>query len=42
MVVYEGRIVETAATEALFAAPGHPYTQRLLAASMGNPLSLGA
>ncbi len=32
-VVRAGRLVETAATDALFAAPQHPYTQRLLAAT---------
>ena len=32
MVMYDGRIVETAAREALFATPMHPYTRALLAA----------
>ena len=29
-IMYLGRIVETAATEALFADPNHPYTRALL------------
>lgn len=32
-VMYRGRIVEMATRDALFAAPGHPYTQLLLAAA---------
>jgi peptide/nickel transport system ATP-binding protein len=30
VVMYLGRVVETASTEALFAAPNHPYTRALL------------
>lgn len=32
-VLYRGRIVEIASTEALFTSPRHPYTQSLLAAT---------
>src|SRR5262249_34057553 len=31
VIMYLGRVVEVAATETLFAAPNHPYTQALLA-----------
>jgi peptide/nickel transport system ATP-binding protein len=34
-VMYLGRVVESASAEALFQAPGHPYTRALLSA---NPL----
>jgi oligopeptide transport system ATP-binding protein len=32
LVIYRGRVIETASRDALFAAPRHPYTQALLAA----------
>ena len=38
LVIYRGRLVEVAETEALFAAPVHPYTRELLAAVSGSPL----
>ncbi|MEM9148185.1 MAG: oligopeptide/dipeptide ABC transporter ATP-binding protein [Pseudomonadota bacterium] len=31
VIMYLGRVIESAPTEALFAAPNHPYTQALLA-----------
>ncbi|MDM7946038.1 MAG: ABC transporter ATP-binding protein [Oceanibaculum nanhaiense] len=39
MVMYAGRVVETAPTNQLFANPGHPYTRGLLAAlpDLGAP-----
>jgi oligopeptide transport system ATP-binding protein len=38
MVMYLGRLVEVSGTDALFAAPVHPYTRELLAAVSGSPL----
>jgi oligopeptide transport system ATP-binding protein len=38
MVMYRGRLVEVAETDALFASPVHPYTRELLAAASGSPL----
>jgi peptide/nickel transport system ATP-binding protein len=32
LVIYRGKLVETADCDELFAAPAHPYTQALLAA----------
>jgi peptide/nickel transport system ATP-binding protein len=32
-VMHAGRILESAPADRLFAAPGHPYTQALLAAT---------
>ena len=34
MVMYQGKIVEQGETEQLFNNPQHPYTQRLLHASL--------
>jgi oligopeptide transport system ATP-binding protein len=36
LVIYRGRLVEVAETDALFAAPVHPYTRELLAAEPGE------
>jgi oligopeptide transport system ATP-binding protein len=36
LVLYRGRLVEEAETDALFAAPVHPYTRELLAAVSGE------
>jgi peptide/nickel transport system ATP-binding protein/oligopeptide transport system ATP-binding protein len=44
VVMYCGEVVEEAPTEALFAAPAHPYTQGLIAAvpRLGSPAPRGA
>ncbi|QQR72697.1 MAG: ABC transporter ATP-binding protein [Holophagales bacterium] len=39
-VMYRGRIVETASTSRLFAAPRHPYTVELLSASTATAAAL--
>jgi peptide/nickel transport system ATP-binding protein len=41
-VMHAGQIVETAPTPVLFAAPHHPYTARLIAATPGGAASLDA
>jgi peptide/nickel transport system ATP-binding protein len=41
-VMHAGHIVETAPTAALFAAPHHPYTAKLIAATPGGAASLDA
>jgi peptide/nickel transport system ATP-binding protein len=37
VVLFAGQVVETGATDALLAAPAHPYTELLLAAVPGQP-----
>jgi peptide/nickel transport system ATP-binding protein len=40
MVMYLGRVCESAGVEELFDSPRHPYTAALLASVPGNPLDL--
>ncbi len=42
VVMYAGRVVEEAPADALFEAPGHPYTRALLASSPGAAHARGA
>ena len=42
MVLYLGRVMELAPTEALFRAPAHPYTRALLSAVARPPGGAGA
>ncbi|MEY4758341.1 MAG: hypothetical protein RJA34_3239, partial [Pseudomonadota bacterium] len=37
LVMSEGQVVESGAVNQVFQSPRHPYTRRLLSASLGHP-----